>query len=479
VNPEPVGPRLVLDRSVRTFRDGTVLTGGNPGRLITLSRSGVRTLDRLLGEGPRSPAERDLSRRLVDAGMAHPTPPRTSSERPEEASVTVVVPVRDRVASLDRCLASLGRDVPVVVVDDASSDPRAVAEVCARHGANLLTRAHNGGPAAARNDAIAVLDCELVAFVDSDCTVSEGWLGDLLWMFEDPDVGAVAPRVRPDRPPGGAPGSVLDRYSDGRSALDLGPEPSEVGPERTVRYLPTAALVVRGTALAEGFDSELRVGEDVDLVWRLLEEGWRIRYEPSVVVHHHEPSSWVGLLARRFHYGTSAGPLSRRHPGRLAPVDLRPGPTAVVVALLTGQRRLAAVVGLASTATLAHQVHGRGIPIGQSVRWSAESVGWTLVGVGRAATMVAGPALLLVALRSRRWSAAAALLVLTPPAVDWRRRRPDLDPVRWSLASVLDDMAYGAGVWAGCIRSRSFEPLIPSLRLGRWGRNRAVTITPS
>jgi mycofactocin glycosyltransferase len=470
VTPEPVGPRLVLDRSVRTFQDGTVLTGGNPGRLITLSRSGVRSLDRLLAEGPHSPAEWELGRRLVDAGMAHPTPPGTSPGPWADGSVTVVVPVRDRVASLDRCLGSLGRDVPVVVVDDASSDPRAVAEVCARHGARLITRTDNGGPGAARNDAIAILHSELVAFVDSDCTVPEGWLGDLVWLFDDPDVGAVAPRVRPERPAGGAPSSVLDRYSDSRSALDLGLEPSEVGPERTVRYLPTAALVVRGTALAVGFDPELRVGEDVDLVWRLLEDGWRIRYEPSVVVHHHEPSSWMDLLARRFRYGTSAGPLSRRHPGRLAPVDLRPGPTAVVVALLTGRRRLAAVIGVASTATLARQVHGRGIPIGQSVRWSAQSVGWTLVGMGRAATVVAGPAVLLVARRSRRWSVVAALLLLTPPAVEWRRRHPDLDPVRWSAISVLDDMAYGAGVWVGCIRTRSFRPLVPSLRLGRMGR---------
>ena len=55
-----------------------------------------------------------------------------------------------------------------------------------------------------------------------------------------------------------------------------------------------------------------------------------------------------------------------------------------------------------------------------------------------------------------------ALLVLVPPTVEWWRRRPGLDPIRWSVASIVDDVAYGAGVWAGCLRARSLAPLIPS-----------------
>ena len=47
------------------------------------------------------------------------------------------------------------------------------------------------------------------------------------------------------------------------------------------------------TALREvdGFDPELRLGEDVDLVWRLDAAGWRCRYEPSVSVFHSSQSS--------------------------------------------------------------------------------------------------------------------------------------------------------------------------------------------
>lgn len=95
-------------------------------------------------------------------------------------------------------------------------------------------------------------------------------------------------------------------------------------------YVPTAALLVRRAAL-EGvglFDPALRVGEDVDLVWRLHDSGWSTRYDPRTVVVHEGPIGWSGWLTRRHRYGTSAAPLAARHRGRLTPLVLRPWPTA-------------------------------------------------------------------------------------------------------------------------------------------------------
>jgi len=478
VTPLPEGFGLTLDRSVRRFRDGRVLVGGHPGRLVTLSADGVTALAALLDDRPVTAGARGLAGRLVAAGLAHPrrtaVPPRAT--RP---TVTVVVPARDRVDELESCLASLTPGPPVLVIDDGSDDPAAVAERCAAHGARVLRRDVNGGPAAARNEAIAAVDTDLVAFVDSDCTVEEGWLEALVDLFEDPGIAAVAPRILPGGGTG-APSSALERYAGARSPLDMGPAPGEVGPERLVRYVPTAALVVRRAALSgppDGpgeagvpgppgpgpFDPALRVGEDVDLVWRLVDQGWRIRYQPSVSVHHREPTRWRRLLARRYRYGTSAGALARRHPGRLAPVDLRPWPTAVASALVTGRPR-AAVAGLVAAAVaLDRELGDHGIPFSQVLRWSAGGVGWTLIGVARAATMVGGPVMVAgVVLGPRRARVLGTLALVGPPAVEWWRRRPPLDPFRWIATAVADDMAYGLGVWAGCIAARTWSPLVPS-----------------
>jgi len=192
----------------------------------------------------------------------------------------------------------------------------------------------------------------------------------------------------------------------------------------------------------------------------------RQRYDPSVTVSHREPSSWRALAARRFRYGTSAAALSQRHPGRLAPVELRPWPAAATVAGLSGRPRAAVLLVVAAAAVLFGKVRHRGLPAWLSLRWSAEAAGWTAVGVGRAVTTLAGPAVVVSIGRGRaRRRVAVAALVLVPPIVEWWRRRPALDPVRWAAASIVDDVAYGAGVWSGCLRVGSFGPLVPALRV--------------
>jgi len=470
--PERFG--LALDRRLRRFGGGTVLAGGHPGRIVTLTPDGALALDARVGPGTAVPEARDaatsdLAGRLVASGMAHPRPPAHDPDAGLPA-VTVVVPAFDRAGALDRCLAALGTDHPVVVVDDASLDPDAVATVCAVHGARLVRRDRNGGPGAARGDALAHVGTDLVAFVDSDCTVGPGWLDRLTWLFDDPGIGAVAPRVVAAPPADGSRPRVVDRFHAVRSPIDLGPDEGEVGPGRAVRYVPTAALVVRRSALDDvgGFAPGMRVGEDVDLVWRLVDAGWRVRYEPSVTVGHAEPRRWGTALARRFRYGTSAGPLAARHPGRLAPVELRPWPTAAALAALAGRTPLALAAVAASGILLGRSVRPLGVPTRQAWAWSAQGAGWTVVGLGRAATMVAAPAVVALAAGGRRGTRAAVALVLAPPVVEWVRRRPDLDLPRWVAASVADDLAYGAGVWTGCLRSGSFGPVLPT-----FGRVRA------
>jgi mycofactocin system glycosyltransferase len=293
--------RVVLDDRVRRYDGGRVLVGP-AGRIVRLTAAGAAALD-AMAAGAATP----LTRRLIDAGLAHPLPARV-----ERADATIVVPVRDRAEALDRCLAALARDARVVVVDDGSRDAGAIAAVCARRGARLLRREASGGPAAARNEALALVASELVAFLDSDCVPAPGWIADLAGHFEDARVAAVAPRV-------------LD------PALDMGSRPAAVAPGTRVSYVPSAALIVRRAALGGGFDASLRYGEDVDLVWRLHDRGWRVRYDPRVVVAHGSPGG--ALSGRRYRYGTSAAPLSRRHPGRLAPFVLDPVPAAILALL--------------------------------------------------------------------------------------------------------------------------------------------------
>jgi hypothetical protein len=245
--PLPPGLAVVLDSRTRVL-DSRTLCGGSPPRVLRLSRSGALALAELRSG---SPSARTLARVLTDAQLAHPRPsaPATAPE------VSVLIPVRERAAELDRCLAALGGGYPVLVVDDASSDAAGIARVCARHGARLIRREVNGGPGAARDSGLAVIDTEFVALLDSDCVPAPGWIERLAAHLADPLVAAVAPRITALPPQRNSP-------------LDMGPAEARVVPGTAVSYVPTAALLLRRAALPAGtvFDPALRYGEDVDLV---------------------------------------------------------------------------------------------------------------------------------------------------------------------------------------------------------------------
>ena len=156
-----------------------------------------------------------------------------------------------------------------------------------------LRRQVNGGPGAARQTGVAAVRTPLVAFVDAGVEPPPGWLDALVAHFDDPAVVAVAPRVV--SAPGD--GSMRDRYEQMHSPLDLGAAEARVAPRTQVAYVPTAALVARLDAIEAvgGFDPDLRFGEDVDLIWRLVAAGGTVRYVPAVRVRHRPRNHLVGV----------------------------------------------------------------------------------------------------------------------------------------------------------------------------------------
>jgi mycofactocin system glycosyltransferase len=385
----------------------------------------------------------------------------------------VVVPVRDRHAELARCLAGLAglAGAPrVIVVDDGSGDPRAVARIATEAGASVLRRPVNGGPAAARNTGLAAADTPLVAFLDSDCVPRAGWLDRLLPHFADPAVGAVAPRIVPHE--NGR--TWLARYEGASSTLDMGARPSIVRPGSRVPYVPGAALVVRKAAAGAGFAEDMQVGEDVDFIWRLAAAGWRARYEPAAAMGHQHRVRLREWLARRKDYGTSAAALELRHPGSVRPLYASPWTAVAWLAVAVGRPDAGAVVTGTGTALLARrlaQVTGEGWPRpASSAAWrlaAGQAGGGTLAAVrplGSAVSRTWWPLALPAAMAVRRFRLPLAVLVLTPPLLDWLDRRPPLDPARYVAARLLDDIGYSLGVWQGCAERRTARPLLPLLR---------------
>ena len=286
----------------------------------------------------------------------------------------------------------------------------------------------------------------------------DGWLDGLLWHFDDPRVGFVAPRVA-----SGAAAENGDRrvarYEQRHSPLDLGSEPARIAAGTRVSYVPAATLIVRKAALDEvgGFDTSLRCGEDVDAVWRLAAAGWRGRYEPSVVVHHQPRRTWRQLVAQRRSYGESAAALAALHGDAVAPVRMSPW-TLGVWGLAASGRPLSAA-GLASATALALIPKLPGVPAGDSLRLAGAghlAVGGALASAVRRVWM---PLVGVSAMWSRqaRWVAAASILQAI---------------FRGGPARLLDDTSYSVGVWMGVLGRRRLAPLLPALT--SWPRSEDV-----
>ncbi|MEV7978152.1 mycofactocin biosynthesis glycosyltransferase MftF [Streptomyces sp. NPDC086519] len=454
----PRGFVVELDRHARVVDGGRALLGGHPTRLLRLTPRARRLLDgRSLRV--RDAASALLADRLLDTGLAHPVA--DSLPAPADPRCTVVVPVRDRPRQLARLLRSIGTDHPVIVVDDASRHPAAVAAVTAAHGARLVALTANVGPAGARNAGLRLVTTPYVVFADSDVVLDPDTVPTLLRHFADPRVAMAVPRIT------GLPGpaaSWIERYENSRSSLDLGARPAPVRPGTPVSWASSACVVARVDALGEGFDAGMRVGEDVDLCWRLVAEGRRVRYEPAVRAAHEHRARLGDWLRRKAFYGTGAQPLAERHPESVAPVVLAPWSVAFAAALLCGRRwsapAAAGVLGVV-TVRIARKLGGTRYPYRLAVRLTGNGALATLAQTGALLTRHWWPLTAVGCALSHRVRRATAVAALADVALEYRHDQATLDPLRYGLARRLDDLAYGAGVWFSALRARSVAALLP------------------
>lgn len=448
-------PRYVKDRHWFRSADGRGVLAGSPLTWFGVGDAGSRVLDAIGNGHPLPPGHEPLTSRLAANGAIHPV-----IERPCRVSeLTVVVPahVRDEkeLSAIGSLVASL-KGPRIIVVDDCSPVPVQV------DGAEVVRRDVNGGAGAARNTGARLADTPYIAFVDSDAVVSLDGLTLLAGHFFDTDVVAAAPRVESADAP-----RLIGEYERLHSPLDLGDVPSVVKPNARVSHVPAAVLVVRTDAFAElgGFDETLRIGEDVDFVWRISESGRTVRYDPSVVARHVPRRTVRALLRQRFTYGASAAALDVRHPRAAAPVRTNPvlGLTALSILL---SYVLVAVVAVpltlgwfamtlrASRTSLRMRLHLGLLGIGTSIRFIASAVArpWW-------------PLFLSASFLPRigfRIGTMFLFCVVVPPMWRMVRVRPDR-PFGYLVLRILDGFAYGLGVWRGAIAERNVRCLLPAI----------------
>lgn len=205
--------------------------------------------------------------------------------------ISVVIPSYNRRDGMLALLADVFRqedaDFEVIVVDDRSPDDSAEAIRREFPQVRLLVNETNGGPAVTRNRGIREARGEFIVGFDSDVTVPDRRL-----------LAKAAARFRefPD-----AHGLAMRIFKPDGVSEDVGrwwhPLPVATHADRgffTSYFSGTAYAFRREAVLAAGLYPELLYMhyEEVQLAWRILDQGGRILYTPDLaVVHHANPVS--------------------------------------------------------------------------------------------------------------------------------------------------------------------------------------------
>ncbi len=448
----PRGFTVRVAPDVRRLAGGSLLVGGTPLTTLRLSAAAAR----MVGAAPpievRGAMSATIADRLLATNLAYPEV--GCLPRHDATELTVVVPVRDRPEQLDRCLRALA-PLTCVVVDDASLRPGRIAEVTARHGARLLSLSENLGPGGARNAGVAHIDTPLVAFVDSDVVIDADRLLDLTRHLSDPQVALVGPRVRGVAREQQA--RWFQRFDAARSSLDQGDQPAAVARGSRVAWLPSACLVARRAALGDGFDAALRAGEDVDLVWRMLRRGHRVRYAPEVIAEHDVRGSARTWLGRVFTYGGSGAALAERHGDTVAPAAFTRLQGLAAFSVLARSRLATPLVAAAAVAT--YRKVRPALPAGREGSWETTRITahalTGAVGQARDLTLRHWWPLAVAGLLSRAGRRTAATAVVLELAACVPTKAGDPPYLARVAGRRLHDLAYGAGLWSGVLRART------------------------
>jgi GT2 family glycosyltransferase len=278
-----------------------------------------------------------------------------------DRGLSVVIPVRGRVAATRRLLTSLveaagacDEPVEIILVDDSDpADAAAHQESCAAVGARHLRGPRPVG--AKRNVGVAAASYDLIQFIDSDCLATPDLLRRQIATLRaaDASVGAVAGPTwvqAADTPVA----RVMARSQLLNSAFEWPATAVRVG------WATTSNLAVRRTAFQAvgGFaERPLTVvgGVDVDLGLRLNEAGYAIVCDRDAVVRHDKSSiESLATVARRLvTYGRSGQWLLHVHPRRRRFKLNRISALAVTTVLAAGAAPVTAGLSLLAVPTAA------------------------------------------------------------------------------------------------------------------------------
>lgn len=194
---------------------------------------------------------------------------------------------------------SKGENVRIIVADNGSTDNSLQILQNEFPQVEILDLKQNYGFARGYNEALKQIDSDYYIILNSDVEVTEGWLNEPIQLMEtDRTIAAVQPKIlsyhqKTHFEYAGAAGGFIDRFGypfcRGRIFNEIEEDRGQYDDQTDIFWATGACIIIRADLFhkAGGFDADFWAHmEEIDLCWRLKNQGYRIVYTPESKVYH-------------------------------------------------------------------------------------------------------------------------------------------------------------------------------------------------
>lgn len=194
---------------------------------------------------------------------------------------------------------SFSSEAKIYVADNASTDNSLEVIKNQFPSVTIIQNDANYGFAKGYNVALQNIEEKYLCLLNSDVEVTENWLTPILSLFENnPEVGIIQPKILDYKNKAyfeyaGAAGGYIDKFGypfcRGRIFDNVEKDNGQYDDEQTIFWASGACFFIRKDIFNQlnGFDDDFFAHqEEIDLCWRAINGGYKIKYTSKSVVFH-------------------------------------------------------------------------------------------------------------------------------------------------------------------------------------------------
>ena len=231
---------------------------------------------------------------------------------------SIIIPVYNRPEELEELLESVMLQEPftnpeIVVVEDGSD--KTGSSVVQKYEQTLRIKycfKKNSGPGDSRNYGMDRASGDYLILLDSDCILPTDYLSNIESALEEDYVDAF-----------GGPDRAHESFTSWQKAINYsmtsflttgGLRNKETPSKKFQLRSFNMGLSKKAFNLTGGF-SKQRIGEDIDLNFKLIQKGCTTRLIPEAYVFHKRRTSWLSFFKQTNNFGAARPILNKNHKG--------------------------------------------------------------------------------------------------------------------------------------------------------------------